>query len=128
MRTDAETLYGQSRPRRVLVCGGRDFEDESHVFNSLSEFENEYGEISCLIHGGATGADTLAAEYAHRERRRVAVYRANWKRFGKRAGPMRNAKMLEDGKPDIVIAFADGRGTENMISLALAVGIPVIRR
>lgn len=55
------------------------------------------------------------------------AFPANWKKFGKAAGPLRNVKMIEEGKPDVVIAFPGGHGTANMVALAEASGIPVIR-
>lgn len=44
---------------------------------------------------------------------------------GKAAGPIRNQRMLDDGKPDRVLAFPGGRGTANMVKLAKAAGVPV---
>lgn len=43
---------------------------------------------------------------------------ADWATYGKRAGMLRNAAMLELHKPDLVVAFRGGRGTANMVSLA----------
>jgi hypothetical protein len=52
---------------------------------------------------------------------------ANWKQYGKSAGYRRNTQMLEEGKPDIVIAFPGGRGTEMMCEIAETAGITVRR-
>ena len=41
-----------------------------------------------------------------------------WAKFGKRAGPMRNARMLAEFNPELVIAFPGGRGTADMIARA----------
>lgn len=114
------------KPLKVLVCGGRDFKDASFVFNRLLEYEEHYGEFGCIIHGVALGADELAGEYAKCNGIPCTVYKAYWNTYGKAAGPIRNKRMLEEGKPDIVIAFPGGRGTANMIQQAHAHGVPVI--
>jgi predicted polyphosphate/ATP-dependent NAD kinase len=122
---------------RLLVCGGRDY-DKADVFNHLERFA--YGDVeelmrfrhgrtklTTLIHGGARGADEGAAMWGKSEGLRVLAFPADWKKHGKAAGPIRNRKMIEEGKPDAVIAFAGGRGTANMVALAEASGIPVLR-
>lgn len=112
---------------RVLVCGGRDFNDESAVMNELLRLEEERGPFSLVMHGAATGADTIADKWARFERIAIRAYPANWKKHGKAAGPIRNQRMIDDGKPDLVIAFPGGRGTADMINRAIAHGIEVIR-
>lgn len=83
--------------------------------------------ISCVIEGEARGADTLARAWAHSMKIRVEPFPADWKKYGKAAGFMRNQKMLDDGRPDLVVAFWDGksRGTEMMIELAKRMRIAV---
>lgn len=110
---------------RVLVCGGRDFEDETAVNNFLFRLDDERN-ITSIIHGGANGADSLAGETAVRLRVPCQVFRANWKRDGKAAGPIRNQRMLDEGKPDLVVAFPGGRGTADMIRRARAAGVEVM--
>lgn len=111
----------------VIVCGGRDFADEGRVFNGLETFENTYGPIKKLVHGGARGADALAAEWAKLSRVQAVSVPAAWKKHGKAAGSIRNQRMVNDHRPDFVIAFDGGKGTANMVSLAEAMAIPVIR-
>lgn len=110
---------------RLLVCGGRRFWYRSRVWKEL-DLIHAKTPVSCLIHGHAMGADALAAEWA--EERRVDCitgFVANWKRFGRAAGPMRNAKMLSEGKPDLVVAFPGGVGTADMVKKAKAAGVTV---
>jgi len=106
---------------RVIVCGGRNYADKDRVFNVLGRHH-----ITELIEGGATGADALAREW-RKCRCEGTTVRADWKRHGRAAGPIRNKRMLDDYSPDLVIAFPGGRGTENMISQAEAAGVPVHR-
>lgn len=111
---------------RVLVCGGRDFHDKPRVYCSLAEINGAHETaISTLIEGGATGADELAKAWAFYASVPVETYRANWKADGRAAGPIRNQRMIDEGKPDLVVAFPGGRGTADMIRRAKAAGIPV---
>ncbi|MGN6147079.1 DUF2493 domain-containing protein [Rhizobium sp.] len=114
---------------RVLVCGGRDYNNRDRIALALKDYRApKVTDVSehVIIVGGATGADTLAEEWADVWGVRKRVFMADWKKHGKAAGPIRNQKMLEDGKPDIVLAFGGGRGTADMIRRAQAAGIPVV--
>jgi predicted Rossmann-fold nucleotide-binding protein len=109
---------------RLLVCGGRDYKNVSAVRHVLYAIHRKKV-ITCLIEGGATGADALAQEWARMVGIPVKTYPADWEKHEKAAGPIRNALMIEDGKPDGVVAFPGGRGTANMIDLARKAGIMV---
>ena len=82
-------------------------------------------EITHVIHGGSSGADALAGRWAHLASIPYTVYPANWERHGKAAGPLRNQRMLDEGKPDLVIAFPGGRGTADMVRRAKEAGVEV---
>lgn len=109
---------------RVLVCGGRYLNDRKLVFKTLDRF-HQRTPISCIIEGGASGADLLAAQWAEANGVRHSRYNANWTAFGRRAGPLRNQSMLDEGKPDLVVAFPGGRGTADMVARAGAAGVLV---
>jgi hypothetical protein len=83
------------------------------------------GHVTTLIEGGATGADSLAHAWAVTNEIPIETYAANWRTHGRSAGPLRNARMLRVGKPDLVVAFQGGSGTANMIQLAETAGIEV---
>lgn len=108
---------------RAIVCGGRDYDDEGNLFRALDSIGPTF-----VIEGGARGADTLAWRWAKRRlpsENRLTI-EARWDKHGRAAGPMRNRQMIEEGKPDVVIAFPGGKGTKNMISQARKAGIKVI--
>ena len=130
---------------RVLVCGGREY-GEIPVDYTWADVERAMHErafldealskvharnpIGFLVSGGARGADRFALLWAgthgvrgHAEK----VCPDEWKRLGKRAGPIRNQRMIDLHKPDVVIAFPGGRGTADMCARATAAGIPVVR-
>lgn len=109
---------------RILVCGGRDFTDQV----LLDQFLNvAIADIEHVIVGGAPGADTLAERWARAHCIPFTVYMADWSLHGKAAGPLRNRRMLVDGKPDLVIAFAGGRSTRNCLEQARELGIPTLK-
>lgn len=110
--------------QRVLVCGGRNYGNQSRVFEYLDAFP---GGVTLLIHGAARGADSLARDWAIARGVPQHAYPAAWNVHGKRAGPLRNQQMLDQGKPDIVVAFPGGVGTEDMIPRAIIARVPVLR-
>jgi len=105
---------------RVLVCGGRDYADYAKMESILDEYN-----IDLIIHGGARGADSLAGLYAYYKNIAVQKYEADWYSYGKKAGFIRNQRMLDEGKPELVIAFPGGAGTADMINRAQTQGFKV---
>lgn len=110
---------------RVLVTGGRDFEDARLMFRVLERLDADR-RVDVVIHGGASGADRLAAEWADLAMREVLRFPADWRTHGRAAGPIRNQQMLDEGQPDLVVAFPGGRGTADCVRRAREAGVRVI--
>lgn len=116
---------------RVLVCGSRDVVADDHVdFIKATLMRCPKDQFNVLIHGAAPGADSIAAKFAFDHGIEIAEFPAQWARFGKSAGPRRNAQMLSEGKPDVVIAFInkpllESRGTRDMVTKAIDAKVPV---
>ena len=136
----------------VLVCGGRYFANCVSIQTDSSEenlekinqykflfqtldricIEKNWCEPEYLmpmiriINGGASGADSAATDYAVVNWCSFKEYPAEWNKYGKSAGPIRNKQMLDEENIDLVIAFPGGRGTANMVKLAKERGIEVI--
>lgn len=110
---------------RVLVCGGRNFSDWA-LLKSQLDAENKKHQFSILIHGGAPGADTLAKTWAAISGIPELQFLALWQTNGRAAGPIRNQQMIDEGKPELVIAFPGGRGTADMVKRAVQHQITVI--
>jgi hypothetical protein len=106
----------------VLVCGGRDYVDRRGVYTCL---DGLVPRPTLIITGGANGADSLAADWAGYRDVPKLIFRADWEKHGKAAGPIRNQQMLEC-KPHLVLAFRGGRGTADMVRRAKATRVPVI--
>jgi len=111
---------------KVLVCGGRDFQSPAQVWRAMDALHSLYG-FTAIMQGGAKGVDAMARDWAATKPEiQRYVCKADWEKHGKAAGPIRNARMLE-WKPDLVVAFPGGRGTENMVEQATRAGVPVRR-
>lgn len=111
---------------RVLVCGGRHYDDMRSVYRELDSLRREHGPLT-VIQGGATGADKLAREWTYLQKDKVTLINvpADWNKHGRAAGPIRNAEMLDEN-PDLVLAFPGGTGTADMVRRAKARGVPVV--
>lgn len=108
---------------RVLICGSRNWFDGERILNLVETFPKD----TVIIEGGARGADRYAKLAAIKCELAFEEYPAQWNKFGKSAGPIRNKQMLTEGKPDLVVAFRmpNSRGTQNMIDQATEAGVPV---
>jgi predicted Rossmann-fold nucleotide-binding protein len=111
---------------RYLICGGRHFTDYDAVHRVLRALIL-HPERAVVIQGGGRGIDALAATWAKTNRvPEVITVRAQWEKFGSAAGPIRNRKMLEEQKPDVVIAFPGGPGTADMVRQARGAEVVVV--
>lgn len=115
---------------RIIASGGRHFADRDRVTRTLQRLNALYligfePEETVLVHGGCTGADTLAAEEAVKLGWRVEAHPADWETHGNAAGPIRNKHMVSLSAA-YFIAFPGGSGTAHCKRLAKSAGIPVI--
>ena len=127
----------EAKPMRLLVCGGRDYADRHALYKGIADVLNwrAYGDEpndswlppkgTVIISGGASGADEMAIDWAIVHWVPFEEYRAEWNKYGKKAGYLRNKRMLDEGQPDHVLAAPGGKGTANMVALAKAAGVPV---
>lgn len=79
-----------------------------------------------VISGMARGVDSVAVNWADAYGLKCHKFPAEWDKYGKKAGYIRNKQMLEEGKPDLVIAFPGGRGTQMMVDLARKANVEII--
>lgn len=114
---------------RIIVAGGRDLEDYELVHSTLFEYINHFLDLGStdsveIVSGRARGADRLGEKFADEYGYPVKCFEADWQKYGKAAGPIRNNDMAEyaseDGYYGVLIAFWDckSRGTQNMIDIA----------
>src|ERR1700743_1331391 len=106
---------------KIAVTGGRDYCNKARVYQVLDAAVDRLG-MTFLMQGGADGADYLAWQWTDERGFPCGSFPADWSKHGKKAGPIRNQRMIDEGKPEIVIAFPGGKGTQDMIARAVSAG------
>lgn len=107
--------------RKVAVTGGRYHDNPEFVRSVLDE---EYAqEPFVLLVGDARGADAAAKQWAIDNKVNYILFKAEWNKYGKSAGPVRNGEMLTHA--DKLLAFRGGKGTQNAVYIAGRRNIPV---
>lgn len=118
---------------RVIIAGSREFNDYEIAEKAISEAFRNIDIIGTIriVSGHCRGVDILGERYAEKYGLKLSVFPADWKRYGRRAGYIRNSEMADfasgdDSNADL-IAFWDGRsrGTKMMIDIANKKGIRV---
>jgi len=104
----------------VSVTGSRSIKDRAMVFKILNTINDMYT-ISKIIHGGASGVDTIANEYGINKNIPIKIIKPDWDTYGKSAGMIRNNDIVKIG--DLVLAIYDGssKGTLNAITTAIRI-------
>lgn len=110
-------------PMRLLICGDRNWTDISFMRNLMKDLPKD----TVIIQGCARGADSIAGLLADELDLVQEKYPANWNVHGRAAGPIRNQRMLTEGKPTHCWAFHDdidhSRGTADMLWRAKTAGL-----
>lgn len=114
---------------KVIIAGTRDFNDYDFLKKNVDYFLqgiNPNNEEIEIVSGNARGADKLGERYAKEHNLPVKLFPANWDKYGKRAGYLRNQEMANYS--DVLIAFWDekSKGTKHMIDIAKKQDLTVI--
>jgi hypothetical protein len=107
---------------KTIIAGSRDCTDYSQLIQAVAECG---WEITSVVSGIARGADTLGIMYAHNNSLLLDKYPADWNKYGKSAGPGRNAKMAENAEALIALWDGKSKGTKHMIDTATSKGLKV---
>jgi hypothetical protein len=107
---------------KVIIAGGRNFTDYLLLLEGVVESGFD---ITSVVSGCAKGADELGELFARDMDLQIHRFPANWDKYGRAAGPIRNGEMANVG--EALLAFWDGKssGTKNMIEQATRKGIPI---
>jgi len=114
---------------RIIVAGGRDINDydiiSRAVNKGLESFPIPDYEETMIVSGGAKGVDDVAIDIAQNWAMHYTVFEANWKKYGRSAGPIRNKDMAEYGTHLILIWDGKSKGSANMKSQAQRFNLPI---
>ena len=106
---------------RLLICGDRNWSDGFSIREILEKFRPDV-----VIEGCANGADKLAGIAGEELGIEVLRFPADWQKYGRSAGPIRNSQMLKEGNPDVVVGFhykiEESKGTRDMLTRAKKAG------
>ena len=113
--------------KKIIVAGPRDYNNKDFVFAKLDEILSTYSEEIHIIEGGAAGVDSLSKQYARTNYIPFTEYPADWDRYGRSAGPIRNAEMANDADELIAFVYKQyfSKGTHNMINTARKKGLTI---
>ena len=126
------TIPRGSPPEEIAAAKATAAMQTQQVFAALDALQaSPQGPITLVIHGAAKGADACAQSWAYLRHVKDKPFRADWQKYKKAAGPIRNLRMIEEGKPDLALAFPGGPGTadclrqlqEHKINIVAPVGI-----
>lgn len=110
---------------KIIIAGSRNFKDYQKLKMECNHFLQGQKNIEIVSGCHYKGADKLGIQYANEKGLNLIKFPAEWNKFGKAAGPIRNKEMAIFS--DVLIVFWDGksRGTQNMIQLAKQNGLIV---
>ena len=111
----------------ILIGGSRDYNDYNNFTVQMNNIISKLNtENIIILSGHCLGVDALGEKYAVEKGYELKLFPADWTRYGRAAGPIRNRTMAEIA--DLVIAFWDGKskGTKSLISIAEKLNRPVI--
>lgn len=122
-------VTGGVEKMKWIIAGTRSYKIRFFIYRKLDLYSQILGAPDEVITGGAEGIDELGNSWAKENGIATSVFPADWDRYGKSAGPRRNAQMAKHaGKDGLLLAFWDGhsRGTKSMIDIAGKKGLKVI--
>ncbi len=126
---------------RIIVCGGRHYNDWKR-FNGILDGIHSQNGITCIIQGGATGADMLGRVWATNNGIECQTFPAAWDKldapckvkyndrgepYNALAGFIRNQEMIDFGEPDLTIGFPGGNGTQDMLARSVAAKVATLK-
>ena len=120
---ETKKMAAEKKEFRLVVAGSRDFDDYTLLSAELDKLLAGKTNIT-IVSGTARGADRLGERYAAEHNLRIERFPAEWEKYHKGAGPIRNMKMVQSA--DVVIVFWDNEssGTKNIIECARKEDIP----
>jgi hypothetical protein len=102
---------------KIIVAGSRDFNNYELLKETMDKIIGEETDIT-IISGCARGADKLGERYAEERKYKLELYPAEWDKFGRASGYIRNRSMALNGEVCVVFWDGQSKGTQHMINLS----------
>ena len=109
----------------LAIVGSRNYTNYDY-FKSVVIETTKNLRIKSIISGGATGVDNLAEKYSLEYKIPITIYKPEWEIYGKKAGPIRNTKIVDDATHLLAFPAKDSVGTLDTINKATKKNIPII--
>ena len=134
-KMDNISVYSSTKVHkaRIIICGGRHFDDYSRLESVMNDVMSKiapWRDVIEIVSGHCEGADQLGELYASNHGLPCKVFPAQWKKYGRSAGPIRNSKMVKyasEAEMPVVVAFRNPRtkGTNDTVKKAEKHGFKV---
>ena len=102
---------------RLIVAGSRNFNDYQFVKDEVTKYINDLGNVVEIVSGKAKGVDTLGERIAEELGLKIAEFPADWEKFGKRAGYLRNTEMGKYATHAIIFCNSEDKGSTMMLNI-----------
>ena len=113
------------KPVKAMLACGKHFADADFIVASLARARIDH-DIATIVHGGHQANGATIETWCREHDVHIVRYPANRLKHGRRAEDIRNSFMLQDSRPDLVIALPGGASTRSLINRAIAQGVPVL--
>lgn len=110
---------------KVIIAGSRTIRSTRIVEECIRASGFEIDEVVC---GEAQGVDLTGKCFAIRNHIPCKSFHAEWYKFGKAAGPMRNTEMAKYADALILVWDGQSRGSKNMLEIARRFGLKIYER
>ena len=101
---------------KLGIVGSRDFDDEEFIFETIKLYGIK--NIDLIVSGGCKGPDLIAEKFAKENNIGTLIFKPDWKKYGRAAGPIRNKSIIENS--DELLVFWDGKSKGTLSSIQLA--------
>lgn len=137
MSGSVKSSYSTNEPlihaARIIICGGRHFDDYEHLESVMNEVMSKiepWSDVIEIVSGHCEGADQLGELYASNYGLPCKVFPAQWEKYGRSAGPIRNSEMVKyasEAVMPVVVDFRSPRtkGTNDTVRKATKLGFKV---
>lgn len=104
---------------KLAIVGYRNYNDYNDFSNKINNWIKEKNiTVGTIISGGASGTDSLAERYAKENKIKIIIYHADWNKYGKAAGPLRNTKIVDNSTHVVAFVSKNSIGTYDTINKA----------